>query len=497
MKRKLLLMVPLVFVLCCIFAISVNAVCKDGCTDSWTVSEGSEGYLDAIIATNKCSVCGTAIAEETINPLFFTVGYSYSEYNGGIVQHYAVDKEAVARYTEITGKSVIYGAIIASQDAIGNDCPIDANGVSTKDDVYVTNLTNENLAIFDVMINDIPEDARSSVKFVCSAFVVIDGAVSYIDNGKKEENPVANSYDDVVKAADSWGNEEEEEEEEEEKVNSLKVLTIGNSFSDDTMEYVYKIAKEAGIEYVELGNLRASNCSLSTHVSNAQNNSKAYMFRYWADGATTWQDTGTWTSGAYTMYDAIKKTDWDYIVFQQVSTESANASTYDSLSQLMSYVDTHKTNPDVKYAWQITWSAREDYANQLPAFNEIIDAVNAKITSNNKISVIIPAGTAIENAKTSYLTPKNIQRDAKHLSYGIGRYIAGLTLVKALTGLSIDNSTYPLVDTEGHSLTSGTDTQKMGFEFNEEVNKICIESANNAIKNPYSVTNSQYLTKNQ
>jgi hypothetical protein len=197
------------------------------------------------------------------------------------------------------------------------------------------------------------------------------------------------------------------------------------------------------------------------------------------------------------MYDAIKKTDWDYIVFQQVSTESGNASTYDSLSELITYVDTHKTNPNVKYAWQITWSAREDYANQLPAFNKIIDAVNAKITTNNKISVIIPAGTAIENAKTSYLAPKNIQRDAKHLSYGIGRYIAGLTLVKALTGVSIDNSTYPLVDTEGHSLTSGTETQKMGFEFNEEVNKICIESANNAIKNPYSVTNSQYTTKNQ
>ena len=493
MKRKLLLTASLVFVICCIFAISVNAACQDGCKDSWTVSEGSGGYLDATIATNKCSACGTVIAEETINPLFITVGYSYSEYNGGIIQHYAVDRESVARYKEITGKKVIYGAIISSQDAIGNDCPIDENGASTKDNVYVTNLANKDLDVFDVMINDIPEDARASVKLVCSAFVVIDGVVSYIDNGEKKESPVANSYDDVVKAAESWGKEEEEE-----KVKSLKVLTIGNSFSDDAMEYVYKIAKEAGIEYVELGNLRASNCSLATHVSNAQNNSSAYMFRYWADGATTWQNTGTWTSGAYTMYDAIKKADWDYIVFQQASSESGTASTYDSLSALMSYVDEHKTNPNVKYAWQITWSARADNPGQIPAFDKILDAVNAKITTNNKISVIIPTGTAVENAKTSYLTPKNIQRDAKHLSYGIGRYIAGLTFVKALTGVSIDNSTYPLMDTEGHSQTSGTNEDwKASFKFTDEINAICIESANNAIKNPYAVTASQYQTKNQ
>ena len=489
MKRKLLLLASLVFVFCCVFAISVNAAqCQGGCTDGWTVSEG---YLDSISATNTCPVCGTVIAEETINPLFVTAGYSYSEYNGGIVQHFAVDRDAIGFYTEITGKNIKFGAIIASQDALAGGNPIDVNGVATTNGVYTSNLTNTDIVVFDVMVNDIPEDARETDKIVCGAFVIIGDEISFIDNGEKKESPVAYSYNEVVDAYESWGKEEEEE------VKSLKVLTIGNSFSDDAMEYVYKIAKEAGIEYVELGTLRASNASLANHVTNAQNNSAAYMFRYWADGATTWQDTGTWNSGAYTMYDAIKKADWDYIVFQQVSGDSGNASTYDSLSTLMDYVDTHKTNPNVKYAWQITWSARADYPSQIPAFSKILAAVNAKITTNSKISVVIPSGTAIENAKTSYLTPKNIQRDAKHLSYGIGRYIAGLTLVKALTGVSIDNSTYPLYDTEGHSLTSGTDTQKMGFEFSEEVNKICIESANNAVALPFAVTTSQYPTKKQ
>ena len=42
----------------------------------------------------------------------------------------------------------------------------------------------------------------------------------------------------------------------------LKILTIGNSFSDDTMQYLYKVAKSAGVEKIKLGNLYIGGCSL-------------------------------------------------------------------------------------------------------------------------------------------------------------------------------------------------------------------------------------------
>ena len=78
----------------------------------------------------------------------------------------------------------------------------------------------------------------------------------------------------------------------------------------------------------------------------------------------------------------------------------------------------------------------------------------------------------------------------------MGRYIAGLTFVKALTGLSIDETSYPLTDTEGHSATSGTNENwKSSFRFTDEINAICIEAANNAIDNPFSVTSSEYPTQ--
>ena len=45
----------------------------------------------------------------------------------------------------------------------------------------------------------------------------------------------------------------------------LKILTIGNSFSVDCMEFVYQIAKAAGVEKIKLGNLYISGCSLGKH----------------------------------------------------------------------------------------------------------------------------------------------------------------------------------------------------------------------------------------
>lgn len=486
MKRKLLLIASLAFVICCLFALTVNASqCQGGCTDNWSLTEGNNSYLDPILATNTCSACGTALASETIKPLFVTTGYSHNEVGGGITQHFAVDRDAIARYTEITGKNVLFGAIIASQEAIGSDAPINANGEALKDGVYTVNFTNEDVDVFDVMINDIPKDAYSSAYLVCSAFVIIDGAISYIDNCQVVENTVANTYDDVVNLTNG-GNTIPK---------SFKVLTIGNSFSDDAMEYVYKIAKEAGIEYVELGNLRANSCSLATHLSNAQGNKGVYMFRHWKDGATTWADTGTWNGGPYTIKEAVELTDWDYIVFQQVSGESGTASTYDDLNALISYVEGLGSN--AKFAWHMTWSMRSDYASSGPSYQSIVNAVNEKIVLNDKIEVIIPCGTAIENAKTSYLTNVQIQRDAKHLAYGMGRYIAGLTLVKALTGVDIDNISYPTIDTEGHTSTSGTNENwKSSFRFTDEINEICIESANNAIEKPFEVTESKYPAQN-
>ena len=82
-------------------------------------------------------------------------------------------------------------------------------------------------------------------------------------------------------------------------------------------------------------------------------------------------------------------------------------------------------------------------------------------------------GKPIQNARTSYLGD-TLTRDGYHLSYDIGRYIAGVTFFHAVTGIDIDNLTYA---------PDGVD---------DAARKVAIESAINAVKKPYEITNSQY-----
>lgn len=265
---------------------------------------------------------------------------------------------------------------------------------------------------------------------------------------------------------------------------SLKILTIGNSYSDDAMEYVYNIAKELGVENVEIANLRANSCSLATHLSNAKNDTEYYMYRYWANGDTKWVDDGSWANnGTYKLSTAVTDADWDYIVFQQVSSSSTNASTYDDLNALIEIVE--ELNPTARYAWHMTWSNRDD--TSASTYANIVNAVQSKIVGNEKIDVIIPVGTTVQNLRTSDLISgdptdanKVITRDGwSHLSYGLGRYAAGLTFVKALTGISIDDIKYiPTADTEGHT-----------FAYNNVQRQTVIKAVNSAIATPFAVTN--------
>lgn len=489
MKKKLLFVTTLVFMLLCIFTISAGATqCDTVCTDNWVLTSGDDGYLGTISATNRCPVCNTVIGEETIEPLFATLGYSYNEANAGITQHFAINRNAVARYEQLTGKEVLFGGVVALRSVIGDVDPITASGEPISSAVQSVDFKNTTHSIFDVMLNGIPQEHLVGTEIICSAYVIVDGEISYIENGVMEQDSVSNTYYDIVKAVSSWDDTDGNEGK------SFKVLTIGNSFSDDSMEYVYHIAKQVlGDDVtVELGNLRYNSCSLSMHLNNAQNDKGVYMFRHWQDGASTWKDYGNWNSGGpYSIQAAVTLTDWDYIIFQQVSDQSTNASTYDDLNALIKIIE--PLNPKAKLGWHMTWSPKAD--TTLTDYNKIVSAVNSKILTNRKIDIVIPSGTAIQNAKTSYITDNMLQRDAKHLSYGMGRYIAGLTYVKTLTGCNIDNVAYPTCDTEGHSKTSGNDNAKASFGFTDEINKICIESANNAVSCPFSVTSSQYTAQ--
>ena len=263
----------------------------------------------------------------------------------------------------------------------------------------------------------------------------------------------------------------------EETTYSLKVLGIGNSFTNDSMEHLYGIAKDLGIDNVVLGKAIIGGTSLENHATNAANGSASYTYGKNTNG--TWVDTAS-----QNLMSCIRDEDWNLIVIQQVSQYSGMTETFEPhLTNLINYINTNKKNPYAKIAWNMTWAYAQDSAHagfqnydssQEKMYKAITDA-GKHIENNysNTIDFILPPGTAIQNARTSYIGD-NLDRDGYHLDLNIGRYLAGLTWVHKITGLSIDAVDY---------VPAGE-----AASFPSKYFEVAIASAKNAVTTPYAVT---------
>lgn len=219
----------------------------------------------------------------------------------------------------------------------------------------------------------------------------------------------------------------------------IKILAIGNSFSEDALEtYLYGLAEKEGVPIV-IGNLYIGGASLDLHWQNASSNKAAYQYR---KIATNGIKTNTENISIAT---AIADEPWDYISFQQASPNSGQYNTFTTpLPLLANYVKNTTTNSKTKFIMHQTWayaqnSTREGFANynkdQMTMYNAIVDAVG-RAKDLISADLLIPAGTAIQNGRTS-LIGDNFTRDGYHLDLTIGRYTAACTWFEMLTGQSV------------------------------------------------------------
>ena len=111
----------------------------------------------------------------------------------------------------------------------------------------------------------------------------------------------------------------------------VRVLAIGNSFSQDAVEqYLWNLFNAAGKKVI-IGDLYIGGCSLETHYNNSQSDAADYYYRKIVDG----EKTETRSSLAAGLEDEK----WDYVSFQQVSGLSGQAETYEPyLGNLITYV---------------------------------------------------------------------------------------------------------------------------------------------------------------
>lgn len=224
---------------------------------------------------------------------------------------------------------------------------------------------------------------------------------------------------------------------------TVRILAVGNSFSEDAIEQnFHEIAQAAGVTTV-VGNLFIGGCSLERHVECMNTQAPAYRYRKInADGVMN-------EAAKCRLDSALADECWDYISVQQASHFSGDYATYQPyLEQLVAYIKAHvKGKPRIVF--HQTWAYSKDsnhngfrrYGNSQDQMYEAIIGCSHRVMADLKPDVLVPSGTAIQNARTSSLGD-TLNRDGFHLNYIYGRYTAACTWFEAITGKSVIGNAY-------------------------------------------------------
>lgn len=250
---------------------------------------------------------------------------------------------------------------------------------------------------------------------------------------------------------------------------TLRILAIGNSFSQDAVEQnLHEIAKADGQELI-IGNMYIGGCSLERHYGNALADTPDYDYRkVGTDGVRVNQKK-------FPLSKALADEKWDIVTLQQVSGLSGEKMTYEPyLNEMVNYV--RKRAPQAEIWWHQTWAyAKGATHGDFPRYDcDQMKMYRAIMECSSRVCDIygfgvIPSGTAVQNLRATR-DRENCTRDGFHLNHTIGRYLAALTWYEALTGRSVLGNPY-----KPEALS-------------EERAEMARAAAHAAVKNPYAVT---------
>lgn len=233
---------------------------------------------------------------------------------------------------------------------------------------------------------------------------------------------------------------------------TLRILAIGNSFSDDATQYLPDLLEAAGIHNVILGRLYIGGCTLERHCKEFETNGHEYV--YLKSTKNKWETIKKYKQGSF--MDGLGDEPWDIITMQQGSPKSGRWDSYDPwLGKLIEIVRANCSNPKAAIVWHQTWAYASTYTNrnfanyaydQQYMFDSIQICVD-KARKQFNIPVVIPSGPAVQLMRgTSLKTEKELTRDGFHMDYKYGRYLTACvwfeTLIKPVLGVSVKGNSF-------------------------------------------------------
>lgn len=222
----------------------------------------------------------------------------------------------------------------------------------------------------------------------------------------------------------------------------IKILAIGNSFSEDATHYLHQIAKADEID-TKVVNLYIGGCPIEKHCRNIENDEKAYLY----------QRDGKATEKYISIKEALQEEEWDFVITQQASCDSGIEETYyPYIHELFEYIKEYA--PKAERLLQQTWAYETDsthdcfvrYNNdQKEMYEKLCEAYSGAAA---KVGVrIIPCGDVVQAAreKKPYIYAEggmSLCRDGFHMHYIYGRYLLAATWYEIIFNKNIMDNTY-------------------------------------------------------
>ena len=238
----------------------------------------------------------------------------------------------------------------------------------------------------------------------------------------------------------------------------MRVLAIGNSFSEDATRYLNQAAFRSGVK-LDVANLMIGGCPLELHYQNMLSDAKKYYLDF----------NGVRTGFMVSMSEALLCSHWDVITIQQVSHQAPFYDKYYEpyIQELATYI--RKCAPRAKLMIQQTWAYEEGSARltQELKYEKSADMLKDIVESYNKAANVINADGIIRSGEMMYKLSKSgidkVHRDTFHASLGAGRYALALLWLRTLckidvTGNSFSDFDVPVTDEEKKIIWSVVDS---------------------------------------
>lgn len=220
----------------------------------------------------------------------------------------------------------------------------------------------------------------------------------------------------------------------------IRILAIGNSFSDDATRYLYPIAQAANVP-MRLFNLSIGGCPLSKHYRMMKSGEEAYAFHFDS------MNTGVTMS----LQKALANDDWDIVTLQQVSHCAPRYDTYQPyLNEFAAFVRSYV--PKARVYMHQTWAYEQGsarltqelgYRDQADMFADV-KAAYEQAARDIHASGIIPSGEMMQRLIKNGFAP--VHRDTFHAHFGYGRYALAALWFDLLTGCDVRGNAFRALD---------------------------------------------------